>query len=105
MTMNEALLARLNVWLVEAGLAGVTENERLRGCCERAAAAGLPLSRAIVVVDTLHPIHEGRVFRWRLVQTEEREVVEYGRLSEDPQAAESWMRSPFRHLLETGGSL
>jgi adenylate cyclase len=103
--MNETLLSQLNAWLVGAGLAGKKEKDLLRGFCERAVAAGLPLSRAIIAVDTLHPIHEGRVFRWRLDQAEEREMIEYGRLSDNPEARESWMRSPFHYLLETGGSV
>ena len=35
------------------------------GFCERLAAAGVDLARATVLVDTLHPIYEGRAFRWR----------------------------------------
>src|SRR3954453_13759501 len=64
-------------WVIRAGLAGVPELDLLRGFCERAAAMGLPIARAQVLVDTLHPIHEGRVFRWQADRVGE--VVEYGR--------------------------
>ncbi len=102
--MNETL-AQLKYWLIRAELAGLGESDVLRKFCERAVAAGLPISRAILVVDTLHPVHEGRVFRWRLDQSEDSEVIEYGRLSENREANETWMRSPFYHLLETNGSV
>ena len=89
-------------WVTQAGLAGAAELDLLRGFCERAVAAGLPIARAQVLVDTLHPIHGGRVFRWRADQAGE--VVEYARLSENEVTAEKWQQSPFHHLLETGGT-
>jgi adenylate cyclase len=103
--MNDASATEIGAWVTAAGLAGAAEPELLRGFCERTAAAGLPLARALVLVDTLHPVHEGRVFRWRRDPApDERTVVEYGRTSEGGEAAEGWRRSPFYHLLETGGS-
>ena len=105
MPMNESLLIQLNAWLVEAGLAGMAENDLLKSFCERAVAAGLPVSRGMMAVDTLHPVHEGRVFRWRHDQIGDREVLEYGRLSDSVEARENWLRSPFHHLLETKQSM
>ena len=103
--MNESLISELGAWVVDAGLIGTVENDLLRGFCERAVAGGLPISRATLVVDTLHPVHEGRVFRWGLDQKDDREIIEYGRLADDTEANENWRRSPFYHLLETGGSM
>ena len=71
-------------------------------------------SRA-VLIDTLHPVHEGRLFRWGFGPTEAA-LLEYGRTSpdalaasgSDPQdieAAERWRRSPFYRMLQTGDSL
>ncbi len=65
------------------------------------AEAGVPLARAIVILDTLHPIHEGRAFRWRSDTPEVAEAVDYGRTNEGA-AAENWRNSPFFHLLESG---
>ena len=56
-------LALMN-WLAGQGLTGLPESELLRGFCERCCAEGLELSRGLVVIDTLHPIYEGRGFRW-----------------------------------------
>ena len=103
--MDHASATGVGAWVTAAGLAGAAEPDLLRGFCERAVAAGLPLARALVLVDTLHPVHEGRVFRWRRdPPPDERTVVEYGRTSEGGATAASWRRSPFFHLLETGGS-
>ena len=103
--MNDAPATEVGAWVTAAGLAGATEPDLLRGFCERAVAAGLPLARAVVLIDTLHPVHEGRVFHWsRDPVPDERPVVEYGRTIEGSEHAASWRRSPFFHLLETGGS-
>jgi adenylate cyclase len=103
--MNDASATEIGAWVTAAGLAGATEPDLLRGFCERAVAAGLPLARAVVLIDTLHPVYEGRVFHWhRDPVPDERLVVEYGRTSEGSEHAASWRRSPFYHLLETGGS-
>ena len=63
--MDVARFAELSAWLTEAGLAGESETEIVDGFCRRAIDAGLPLARGMVIIDTLHPVHEGRVFRWR----------------------------------------
>jgi adenylate cyclase len=99
--MNSEDIDRIETWLVAAGLAGKAENKLLNGFCERCRAAGLELSRAITFIDTLHPIYEGRGFRWRDDVTEEKPVFEYGRTNEGP-AAKNWQRTAFHHLLATG---
>ena len=62
--MNEEFFAELSVWLTQAGLAGTAEPDIVSGFCDRCVAAGLPLGRVHVLIDTLHPVHEGRLFRW-----------------------------------------
>ncbi len=62
---------RLMNWLVRQGLTGLPENDLLRGFCERCRAGGLDLSRGLVFIDTLHPIFEGRGFRWNATETNE----------------------------------
>jgi hypothetical protein len=62
--MNEAFFAELSAWLTEAGLAGTPETAIVSGFCDQCVAAGLPLSRSLLFIDTLHPVHEGRLFRW-----------------------------------------
>ena len=92
---------RLTNWLVSQGLTSLPENDLLRGFCERCRAAGLPLSRGLVFIDTLHPIFEGRGFRWNDSETNESDIFEYGSTS-GGDAGQSWRRSTFYHMLEHG---
>jgi adenylate cyclase len=97
------LAPRLNLmnWLVSQGLTGAAENDLIRGFCERCRAEGLALSRGLVFIDTLHPIFEGRGFRWNDVETNESDIVEYGSTGEG-DAAKNWRRSTHYHMLEHG---
>jgi adenylate cyclase len=88
-------------WLVSQGLTGLPENDLIRGFCERCRAQGLELSRGLVFIDTLHPIFEGRGFRWNDTETNETDRFEYGSTSEG-SAAQNWRRSTFYHMLEHG---
>jgi adenylate cyclase len=102
--MDPARFSELARWTTEAGLAGKSETMILDGFCRRAVAAGLPVARAMVIIDTLHPVHEGRVFRWRSEgEASHTEAIEYGPTDEG-EAAENWRRSPFFHLVESGAS-
>jgi adenylate cyclase len=92
---------RITDWIVRSGLAGAQETDLLREFCEMCNAAGLPIVRSLAIIDTLHPVHEGTVFRWRNDNVEEEATIQYGRTTEGA-AAESWQRSPFYHVLQTG---
>ena len=92
---------RLMNWLVSQGLESLPENDLIRGFCERCRAAGLDVSRAMVFIDTLHPIFEGRGFRWNDTATNESDAFEYGS-TEQGENAQSWRRSVFYHMLESG---
>jgi hypothetical protein len=78
--MNEKLFSELSAWLTQAGLAGTPETDIVSGVCDRCITAGIPLGRAHVFIDTLHPVHEGRLFRWGY-GPEGSPVHEYGRTS------------------------
>ena len=112
--MKAELHSEITAWLMQAGLAGESENAIVDGFCERCVAAGRPVSRAHVFIDTLHPVHEGRIFRWGQSATESA-LTEYGRTSPvqimgaetpaDADAAGRWLNSPFYRLLQTGDSV
>src|SRR6266576_2415681 len=97
------LVPRLHLinWLVSQGLTGLPENDLIRGFCERCRAGGIDLSRGLLFIDTLHPIFEGRGFRWNDTETNESDIFEYGSTSTGP-AAQNWRRSTFFHMLENG---
>jgi adenylate cyclase len=108
----------LQAWLAGAGLRGEPESALVTGFCERAVAAGLPISRALVIIDTLHPVYEGRVVRWGHDPSEP-VVHEYGRTSlpegvsdlpvsaggEQSEVIARWRASPFFRMLQTGESM
>ncbi|MBV8392283.1 MAG: adenylate/guanylate cyclase domain-containing protein [Alphaproteobacteria bacterium] len=101
--MNHADVDRIADWVIRRGLEGMPEPDLLRAFCEKCGAAGLPVNRGLMFMDTLHPVHEGRIFFWRNDGGEDAGPVrDYGP-SNQGEIAESWKRSPFFHLLETGG--
>jgi adenylate cyclase len=55
----------------------------------------------LVILDTLHPVYEGRAFRWRAELPEAVEAVDYGR-TDSGEAAANWQQSVFFHLLQSG---
>jgi adenylate cyclase len=105
--VNETFFAALSAWLTQAGLAGAAETHIVSGFCDRCVAAGLPLARALVFVDTLHPVYEGRLFRWGHGPGES-PLLEYGRTSPsgseplDVEQVERWRSSPHYKMLQTG---
>ncbi len=110
--MNQALVTALPDWLTQAGLAGVSESEIVSGFCDRCVAAGIPIARTQVFIDTLHPVHEGRLFRWGH-DPSEAPLMDYGRTGPNPLApsgsypldlvaAERWRQSPFYKMVHTG---
>ncbi|MCB8819385.1 adenylate/guanylate cyclase domain-containing protein [Microvirga rosea] len=99
--MDAAEATRIVEWVTAAGLSGMSETDLLPGFCSRLVEAGLPIRRANMGIDTLHPVFEGRVFRW-VHQAEFEPVSEYGRLSEGTEAEALWRRSPYFHLYQNG---
>ena len=113
--MIEEVFAELSAWVTQAGLAGTAETDIVNGFCERCVAAGLPLGRVHLFIDTLHPVHEGRLYRWGH-SANEAALLEYGRTNpaalaasgadpKDIEAAERWKLSPFYRMLQTGDGM
>ena len=103
--MDRERIAGISQSMIRAGLAGAREPALVNEFCDRVVASGLPLARASVIIDTLHPVHEGRAFRWLRDEAPTEPVVEYGRTNRGGEVAESWQRSPFYHLAQTGGTI
>jgi adenylate cyclase len=100
--MTPCAAASLATWISQAGLAVADETKFLGEFCARATNAGLLLSHAIVFVDTLHPIYEGRVLRW---EAQAGAVMALDYEPTEGERLEQWERSPFYRLLETGDTL
>ena len=58
------VLAEIAEWLERTALRGLPTQDLVAGLGERIVAAGIPLARLTAMVDTLHPVHEGSVYRW-----------------------------------------
>lgn len=99
--MNRPEIDKIAEWILQSGLSGAGETELLNGFCERCGQAGIPLSSGMALIDTLHPIWEGRAFCWRNDGVEQDPMIEYGSTSTG-EAAEQWKRSSFYHLMKTG---
>ena len=100
--MSHVRYLPLIAWIAEAGLAGRRELELLQGFCEHAVPLGLPLSRAVIGVDTLHPVLEGRVFQWQRDGAAATQS-EYGRYDAE-SSDDKWLQSPFHRLYESGAT-
>jgi adenylate cyclase len=101
--MQEQDIVALNAWLADAGLQGMSEAALIRGFAERFVVSGAPLVSGRVLVDTLHPLYEGRAFRWKRGE-EEISVSEYGPTG-DGEALERWRSTPFYRMEASGESL
>ncbi|MEQ1955275.1 adenylate/guanylate cyclase domain-containing protein [Mesorhizobium sp. CN2-181] len=100
--MDKRDVDEIAAWLAARGLEGGEEVSLLHDFCRRCQAAGLALGRAIVIIDTLHPIYEGRGFRWREDDPDEPPLLEFRR-NDDTSRLGDWYTSPFYHLLQKGG--
>src|SRR5215470_9935228 len=96
-------LREIAAWTTDAGLAGLAEGELLRGFCERAVAAGIPIARATFGIDTLHPELQARIFYWR--RDGERPISADYVPTDRANVSDLWQKSPFYRLLESGGRL
>lgn len=94
--MEYSDIGTIATWLTEQGLKGATESELLDGFCIACRDKGLQIDRGMALMDTLHPVHEGRAFRFDSEQEIESEF-EYGPTGEG-EAFESWKRSAFYYL-------
>src|ERR1700740_66524 len=101
--MDEAQFAEIACWISEAGLRGVDETTLMTEFCTRLVASGLPLTRAQVFIDTLHPTYGGPAYSWH-AETAETTAREYPQL-DDGEMLERWQRSPFYRLIESGGAM
>ncbi|MEX0408053.1 adenylate/guanylate cyclase domain-containing protein [Aquibium sp. LZ166] len=100
--MQDLSLREVNDWVTQAGLNGTSEPELLAGFCQRLGAAGVPVARANVAMETLHPVHEGRLFFWDPEAPAGGEVIEVSHVEDRGALHGQWLRSPFHHLHVSG---
>ena len=86
-------------WAVSVGLEGLSEADLLAGYCDRLSGAGVPLWRASIGADTLHPLIDSQGHRWLAGEGVREEL--FARAS-TPEREQEWRESPWRWMLETG---
>ena len=86
-------------WIVSVGLEGLDQAELTAGYCGRLLEAGVPLWRASIGADTLHPLIQAQGQRWLAGEGVHEEF--YARTN-SPQAEQEWRQSPWYQMIEDG---
>jgi adenylate cyclase len=86
-------------WTVSAGLEGLDQAELIAGYCDRLVLAGVPLWRASIGADTLHPLIVAQGHRWLAGAGVEEEYYARAR---DPEADREWRQSPWYQMVTSG---
>ncbi|MEZ5935385.1 MAG: hypothetical protein R3F54_26405 [Alphaproteobacteria bacterium] len=93
----KASIDDLNGWLIHAGLDGLDQAHLVAGYCERLVETGLPIWRASVGADTLHPLIDAQGHRW---VAGEGVLEEFFPRVTTPERLELWHRSPWYWMIE-----
>lgn len=99
--MREQDIDRIRAWTIERGLAGDSEVDLLHGFCRHLVECGIDVARVMVVIDTLHPIYEGKAFFWAGDQRLNSFESEYGPTLTGYDNNQ-WLASPFYHMMQNG---
>lgn len=95
--MDQDRLLELHEMIIASALSGAEERALLHAVCERLTALGVPVRRAVMGMEELHPTVEGHVVEWR------RDIGNAAMRPYDRQVwaekADDWLRSPFYRLL------
>jgi adenylate cyclase len=90
-------LSEIAEWLERTALRGLPSQALVGGLGERMVAAGIPLTRMTAMVDTLHPVHEGSVFRW-VAGEAGADTLTYSRGYD----VDAWQATTYYHLDRSG---
>ncbi len=85
----------LHVWSMHQGLRGATAGELFDGYCQNLVVRGVPLLRAHVSTQTLHPQWSGYGYTWR----RELNSVHVQQFTRGGGASDAWLASPFFALI------
>ena len=86
-------------WTVNAGLEGPGQAELVAGYCDRLALAGVPLWRASIGADRLHPLVQAQGHRWLAGEGVREEFYARART---PDGDKEWRASPWYRMIEDG---
>ena len=92
-------VAEIVAWTLDGGLEGKDQAALVAGYCERLVQSGVPLWRAAIGFDTLHPLIGAQGHHWRADAGVHEET--YPRMGSDEEDSE-WRLSPWYRLVEDG---
>ncbi len=101
--MDHASFLGLSQELSEAALKGADEAKLIETFCHRVQAAGMPLFRGFVGVDTLHPVVDGVTYEWRRTR-DQIAITLYERATSD-EREDSWHASPLYRVYAEGNRM
>jgi adenylate cyclase len=97
-TVSATLIDKVADWLMIQALEDTELEELLQGCCERLAAAGVPLARANFSFSVLHPLYRAMGFTWRRGEALQVEGIRHLPEGEPDR----FLKSPYYYLINNG---
>jgi adenylate cyclase len=97
---ESSLIGQVTDWLVDQSLGEPDIVELFEGVCIRLNAIGVPVSRAMLMWSTLHPLFQAENVVWKTNQR-----AELRQFRHQDIGTEEWKRSPMRHMLESNISV
>ena len=84
-----------HIWAVREGLRGASAYDLFDGYCQRLVIHGVPLWRAYVAMETLHPQWSGYGFTWR----RDLNAIHPEQYARSDVAGQDWLNSPMYDLI------
>ena len=97
---ESSLIGQVTDWLVDQSLGEPDIVELFEGVCIRLNAIGVPVSRAMLMWSTLHPLFQAENVVWK-----NEPAAELRQFKHQDMGTEEWHRSPMRHMLQTNISV
>jgi adenylate cyclase len=94
----DALIDSVADWLMDRALVGSEPGPLLEGCAQRLVSAGIPLWRAHLAFNTLHPQYRALGYTWY----RDRGLEPVSRFVRNESEIPQWRESPYAHLLKHG---
>jgi adenylate cyclase len=91
---ESSLISQITDWLVDQSLGEPDIVELFEGVCNRLRAIGVPVSRAMLMWSTLHPLFQAESVMWK-----RGEPPEFGQFAHQDVVTEQWLRSPMHQMI------
>lgn len=92
---REALIDPIREWLVDSALRDSDVVELFESLCRKMVGVGIPVSRARLVWQTLHPLFQAETAIWN-----EGETAQLEQFAHQDEASDAWNRSPLKFVID-----